>query len=51
MDLFRIGLASSNPVLMALAAVFVILRLSQQTLYIVSFTLVFFLFLKTSVFD
>ena len=34
LDLFRIGLASSNPVFMALAAVFVMLRLSQQPLYI-----------------
>ena len=34
LDLFRIGLASSNPVFMALAAVFVTLRLSQQPLYI-----------------
>lgn len=34
LDLFPIGLASSNPVFMALAAVFVMLRLSQQPLYI-----------------
>ena len=34
LGLFRIGLASSNPVFMALAAVFVMLRLSQLPLYI-----------------